>query len=115
MVQGKKEESIIDFIVVCNKVLPHVEGMVIDEEKHDALTNFQSKTAGRVAKTTDHNSMFVNLKFKVQPEKLKRKEVFNYKDKKALFEFKLRRPKLTSHQSVSTLMKQLIFHRKNIQ
>ena len=33
MVQGKKEESIIDFIVVCNKVLPHGEGMFINEEK----------------------------------------------------------------------------------
>ena len=61
IVQGKVEESIIDFIIVCDRLLPHVKEMVIDEEKAEALTNFNSKTSGRVAKTSDHNSMFVEM------------------------------------------------------
>ena len=48
--QNRKEESIIDFVIVCDKVLPHFEHMIIDEEKEDALVNFNSKKPGKIAK-----------------------------------------------------------------
>ena len=62
--------------------------MVIDEEKADALTNFNGKTSGRVAKTSDHNSMFVEMLLKTNPQKIERTVIFNYKDENALQQFK---------------------------
>ena len=35
----KSEESILDFFIVCNLILPHVTKMVVDEEKKYVLTN----------------------------------------------------------------------------
>ena len=62
--------------------------MIIDEEKQNALTNFQSKVPRRTVKTSDHNSMFVQFQLKTEPEKLERKVMFNYKDEEALSHFK---------------------------
>ena len=41
MCNGVAEESVLDFFVVCNRVLPFVKRMVIDEEKQYILTNYQ--------------------------------------------------------------------------
>ena len=87
-VQGKREESVIDFVITCDKVLPHFETMKIDEEKVDALTNFNSKKKGKLAKTSDHNSIFVNFHFKIRPEKVERRVVHVYKDEISLKQFK---------------------------
>ena len=72
-VKNRKEESIIDFVIVCDKVLPHFEHMIIDEEKEDALVNFNSKKPGEITKTSDHNSIFVDFHFKMKPEKVETK------------------------------------------
>ena len=38
-----KEQSILDFVIVCDKVRPFVEKMRIDEQKEYALTRYNSK------------------------------------------------------------------------
>ena len=83
-VKGKKEESIIDFVIICDKLLPYFEKMVIDESKVNALVNFHSKKKGQLAKSSDHNSIFVDFCIKIKPEKVERKEMYLFKDEEAL-------------------------------
>ena len=39
---GQLEESVLDFFVVCSKILPFVSKMVIDERKEHILTNYRN-------------------------------------------------------------------------
>ena len=41
--KDKTEKSILDFMLVCNKLLPFFQNMSIDEAKQYSLTNFQAK------------------------------------------------------------------------
>ena len=38
--EGVEERSVLDFFVVCSRVLPHVSKMVIDEDRKFILTNY---------------------------------------------------------------------------
>ena len=84
----KSEESILDFFVVCNLVLPHVTKMVIDEENKYVLTNFK----GKKAKNSDHATEYMDVNLNILSEKPKRKVMWNFKNKSAQEKFK----KLTS-------------------
>ena len=55
---GLLEESILDFFVVCSRILPYVKKMVIDENKKYILTNYKT------AKGTEHTCDKCNEKFK---------------------------------------------------
>ena len=43
---GKEEKSVLDFFVVCSRVLPIVTKMVIDEDKKYILTNYKNANNG---------------------------------------------------------------------
>ena len=141
---GELEESILDFFVVCSRILPYVTKMVIDENKKHVLTNyktakestcdeccnklqikkclsihvrshkskepytclecgkyFQTKKNNkkhqvkhkRKATDSDHNTVYMDLDLKIENIKPKRKELFNFKNKKCQEEFK----KITSN------------------
>jgi hypothetical protein len=48
---GQIEESVLDFFVVCSRVLPYVTSMLIDEEKKHVLTNYEKvKHGGHIQK-----------------------------------------------------------------
>ena len=55
MKSGVIEESILDFFVVCSKVLPYVTRMVIDESKKIVLTNY--KNAAKTGKGVDSDHL----------------------------------------------------------
>ena len=38
---GKLEQSVLDFFLVCNLLLPHIRKMVIDEDRKFPLTNYE--------------------------------------------------------------------------
>ena len=82
------EMSILDVFVTCDKILPYIKKMKIDERRENTLTNFGIfKTAGRVIET-DHNPVYleVNLEFSsIKPERI---EVFQFKNKASQIEFK---------------------------
>ena len=86
---GKLEESVLDFFVVCNRVLPHVTRMVIDEEKKYILTNYQQVQKGGKAANSDHLTQYIDMDLKVIFEKTKRCEIWNLKNKKDQNKFKL--------------------------
>ena len=58
---GVLEESVLDFFLVCNLVLPHVTKMVIDESKEHILTNYQAVRYGGHAVDSDHFTEYMDL------------------------------------------------------
>ena len=52
--EGKIEQSILDFFIVCDLVLPFISKMVIDEDKKHILTNYENVKKGGKANDTDH-------------------------------------------------------------
>ena len=87
--EGRLEESVLDFFVVCHKVLPHVTKMVIDEEKKYVLTNYERAKKGGKVSDTDHATEYMDLDLKTTTEKPRRVEVWNFKDKEAQKCFKV--------------------------
>ena len=71
LVNSTKEESVIDFVLACNKVLPFVQKMTIDEEKIYALANYSIKQ--KSLSYSDHNSIVVNLNLKEPNQNFERK------------------------------------------
>ena len=90
---GKLEESVLDFFVVCHLVLPHVKRMVIDEQKKHILTNYEQVKKGGKAADTDHATEYIDLDLKVTSEKPIRKEIWNFKDKDSQEKFKMQTSK----------------------
>ena len=84
-VKNNIKESILDFFVVCNQILPLVAKMVIYESGEVALTKYRK---GNIVKT-DHNmlKLEVNLTFNVEKEH-DRREVFNLCNKICQQDFK---------------------------
>ena len=87
LVNGKNENSIIDFILTCNKVLPFTKHMYIDENKKYAMANFCQKKKGQTAKVSDHNVIYVDFNFKFSPMIQERREIFQFNDAEALKKF----------------------------
>ena len=78
---GKMEESILDFFVVCNKVLPYVKKMVIDEQKKYILTNYTRVRQDGKATDSDHFTQYLELDLVIESSKNERVEIFDYKKK----------------------------------
>ena len=76
------EASILDYVIVCEDMMSHFEGMKIDEERNHVLTKYSTKKGHKVMVESDHNLLHAsfNIKYKKPPVKTKR-EVFNFKDK----------------------------------
>ena len=87
-VDGRSERSVIDFVLVCNKVLPFAKKMVIDEDKIYSLSNFNSKK--QLLVHSDHNSLITEFNFKMVQQKIDRRLIFQFKDQNALDIFKKR-------------------------
>ena len=84
-VKNKKEESILDFIIVCDKLLPFVNKLVIDEEKIYSLMRYSSKTKQPIK--SDHNSLILKLKLLLKNNPTPRTTRFKFKDSLAMKRF----------------------------
>ena len=85
---GKEEKSVLDFFVVCSRVLPHVSRMKIDDDKKHILTNFKPARKGRAATDSDHFTEILDVDLEIVPENPKRIEIYDFKDMKAQVLFK---------------------------
>ena len=85
---GKLEQSVLDFFVVCNLLLPYVKKMVIDEDRKFILTNYEQVQKGGKGADTDHMTEYMDLDLKVETEKPERRELWNFKNKEAQKVFK---------------------------
>ena len=92
MKNGVLELSVLDFFVVCSRVLPFIRKMVIDEAKEYVLTNYRNVKNGGVAIDSDHVTQFLDLDLKFVSEKPQRVEIYDFKNKESQMKFR----KLTS-------------------
>ena len=97
----RREETIIDFFVVCDQILPLVEKMIIDENGQMAITRYKDRIVN-----SDHRTLLleVDLTFHKEP-KHDRIQVFNVRNKvcqKSFLEFTSQK---TLFQIVLNLMK----------
>ena len=82
------EKGILDFFVVCKRILPHVTSMTIDEEKQYILTNYTQVKKGFKAVDSDHVPMELSLDLKILPARPTRVVIYNFKDEGARQVFK---------------------------
>ena len=85
---GNIEESVLDFFVICNLVLPHITRMVIDERKSHILTNYQSVKNQGKATDSDHFTEYMDCDLEIINEKPERLEILDFKNKEAQGNFK---------------------------
>ena len=81
------ETSVLDFFVVCDRLLPFVSKMVIDEEKKFVLTNYEQVRKGGTAVDADHHTQFMDLDLEIRSEKPERIEIFNFKNEEGQQKF----------------------------
>ena len=92
MKQGKLEESVIDFFVVCNRILPFIKKMVIDNDKKFVLSNYGKVKKGGKATDSDHYTQFMDVELEIQNVKPERIEIYDFKKRENQEKFQ----KLTS-------------------
>ena len=85
----KIEESVLDFFVVCKRVLPYVTKMVIDEDRKYILTNYEKVKRGEKASDSDHYTEYMDVSLNLIVEKPVRREIFNFMNKEAQEKFRL--------------------------
>ena len=85
---GKLEESTLDFFVVCDRILPFVTSMVIDEDKKFILTNYTQVKKGGKAVDSDHYTQYMDVNLQYNPVKPVREFFLHYKNKKSQMKFK---------------------------
>ena len=85
---GKTKESTIDFYVVCERVLPYVTNMKIDNGKTHIITNYGSTDNTGNSVNSDHFPLTMEVKLEVPPSKVPKIEILNFKDTNGLIEFK---------------------------
>ena len=78
--KGILEKSILDFFVVCKRILPNITSMHIDENKQYILTNYSQVRKGRRAVDSDHVPIEISIDLKVIPTKPTRQVLFNFKN-----------------------------------
>ena len=74
---NKKEESILDFVIVNQKVAPYVKSMVIDETKEKVLTRYTKKKKI----ISDHNIITCSLSIPHTKPPKQRVEVYSLRNK----------------------------------
>ena len=75
------EKSILDFVIICEQLLPHFRRMLVDENRENTLTKFCSLKGARVKSESDHNPIYVefNLTYR-RCSAEKRREIFDFKN-----------------------------------
>ena len=83
-----KEESIIDYVIVCDRLEPFINKMEIDDKSVKVLTKIISKNGVKSLKTSDHNIITCSFSVQVPKRQQERTEVYNLRNKEKLKEFK---------------------------
>ena len=93
-----QEASIIDFLIVCEELFSHMEGMIVDDQKKFSIESFTKSGSKVKVMKTDHNMLLgtfdININEKVFEQ---RREIFKYNDIEGQKKFK----ELTSNDTLS--------------
>ena len=85
----KTEESVLDFMIVNEKLSPFLHKMVIDEDRIFSLTNLAQIAKNKRIIESDHNPLILDLNIQYSKRKPDRIEMFNLKNRKCQELFKL--------------------------
>ena len=85
---NKMEESIIDYFVVCDRLLPYTKKLLIDEQKKFVLTSFFKRKGLNRSKDSDHHTMILDLSIEFK-SKIQRHESYNVRERKGQLSFQL--------------------------
>ena len=102
------EQSVIDFLVVCEELFAHMTKMIVDEdEKYPIESHRKVGNKSKVTKT-DHNLIIgvFNLKT-LKEEKVTRREIFKYNDEEGLNNFR----KMTSNDVLTKYFEEKDFNK----
>ena len=77
----KVEKAVLDFFIVCSKMLPYAKKMLIDENRQFPLTNFSRRMGKVIAKDSDHNTTFMEFDISYTTKPKPRTEKFNLRNK----------------------------------
>ena len=86
----KKEESILDYFIVCKEMLKLILKMKIDEERKHCLTKFSTTKGRKSTKESDHNLLYLKISVSwnsVFNERSTRVESFNFSDEEAFAQY----------------------------
>ena len=83
-VNNKSEKSIIDFVIVCDKIFPLVSKFIVDEKHAFSLSNY----SGRKIVKSDHNSLITKVNLRIKKTRPERRTIFNFQDVEGLKKFK---------------------------
>ena len=89
------EEAVLDYFVVCDRILPFVNWMLIDEKQENSLTNYCTRNKAKKAIDSDHFTLSMELGLKFHKNRNKRVEHFNFRNKECQEEFR----KMTTNTS----------------
>ena len=64
-----KEESVIDFVIVCEDMEEMINGVIIDEERKHVLTRHIKTRNGVKVKESDHHTIISNIAVKWNKKK----------------------------------------------
>ena len=84
---GKLEESVLDFFVICSRMLPYLTKMVVDVSNNYILTNYQQVKRGGKAVDSDHATEYMDMDIEIESEKPERIEMYNFKNTEAQMKF----------------------------
>ena len=73
------EKSILDLFLVCDKIMPLVSSMAVDEKGEFQLANFYSKNHNGKVTQTDHAKVELQINLKFEVLKPSRIEAYNLK------------------------------------
>ena len=82
------EKSIIDFVIVSNELIKHIESIHKDDDRVNVLTKNHKTNAGFIISKSDHNLIETKLNLSWSSKEAKVIEVFKFKDVKGLTRFK---------------------------
>ena len=86
--KNKLIESVLDFYVVCQRVLQSVVNMEIDVDRKYIVTNFNKVRKGGNITDSDHLTSNLTVNFKVIPQKPHKIVTYNFRDKEGQEAFK---------------------------
>ena len=78
-VKNTQEKSILDFFIVCKRVIGYVIDMNVDDNGLNIATNYTQVRRGGKSVDSDHMLIEMNLNLKLVPTKQTRNIIFNYK------------------------------------
>ena len=84
VVENRCERSVIDFVIVCDKVMPLMTKFVVDENKTFGIASYSRKQI----RYSDHNSLIGFFETKIRKSKIERKLIFDYKKVESMNAFK---------------------------